>query len=57
VSFLKENDGQMFITDKSDPELIRTTFGMSKKAYKKALGGLYRDRVIDIQPDKIVLLP
>jgi predicted RNA-binding protein (virulence factor B family) len=30
---------------------------MSKKAYKKALGGLYRDRVIDIQPDKIVLLP
>lgn len=56
VSFLKENGGQMFITDKSDPELIRTTFGMSKKAYKKALGGLYREKIIDIQPDKIVLL-
>jgi predicted RNA-binding protein (virulence factor B family) len=56
VSFIKENGGQMFITDKSDPELIRTTFGMSKKAFKKALGILYKDRLIEIQPDKIVLV-
>lgn len=56
LEFLKDNDGVMFITDKSDPELIRTTFAMSKKAYKKALGTLYKDRVIDIQEDKIVLL-
>lgn len=56
VSFIKENGGQMFITDKSDPELIRTTFGMSKKAFKKALGVLYKDRLIDIQPDKIRLV-
>lgn len=56
IGFLKENGGQMFITDKSDPELIRCTFAMSKKAYKKALGTLYRERKIDIQSDKIVLL-
>lgn len=56
IEFLKENEGVMFITDKSDPELIRTTFSMSKKAFKKAIGTLYKDRVIDIQDDKIVLL-
>lgn len=56
VEFLKSNDGVMFITDKSDPELIRTTFGMSKKAFKKALGTLYKDRAIDILEDKIVML-
>lgn len=56
LEFLKSNEGVMFITDKSDPELIRTTFGMSKKAFKKALGTLYKDRAIDILEDKIVML-
>jgi predicted RNA-binding protein (virulence factor B family) len=56
LEFLKDNGGSMFITDKSDPELIRTTFAMSKKAFKKALGTLYKDRAIDILEDKIVLL-
>jgi predicted RNA-binding protein (virulence factor B family) len=56
IEFLNSNDGVMFITDKSDPELIRTTFAMSKKAFKKALGLLYKDRLIDIQEDRIVLL-
>jgi predicted RNA-binding protein (virulence factor B family) len=56
LEFLKDNGGTMFITDKSDPELIRTTFAMSKKAFKKALGTLYKDRAIDILEDRIVLL-
>lgn len=56
LEFLKDNGGTMYITDKSDPELIRTTFAMSKKAFKKALGTLYKDRVIDILEDKIILL-
>lgn len=56
ISFIKENGGVMFITDKSDPELIRTTFGMSKKAFKKALGTLYKDRLVEVQSDRIVLV-
>lgn len=56
IEFLKDNGGVMYITDKSDPELIRTTFAMSKKVFKKALGTLYKERQIDILPDKIVLL-
>ncbi len=56
LEFLKSNDGVMYITDKSDPELIRNTFGMSKKAFKKALGTLYKDRLIVIHDDRIALV-
>jgi len=56
VEFLRENGGEMFITDKSDPELIKSTFSMSKKAFKKALGTLYKDRIIDIKNDRIHLI-
>ncbi len=41
------------ITDKSDPELIRETVGMSKKTFKQAVGNLYKQRLIALEKDKI----
>ncbi|TFH25171.1 MAG: GntR family transcriptional regulator [Bacteroidia bacterium] len=53
---LKEYDGFIALTDKSTPEDISTQFGISKKAFKKALGALYKQRLIEIQPTGIRLL-
>lgn len=53
---LEENGGFLAITDKSSPEDIYARFGISKKAFKKSLGALYKQRMIDIRPDGIKLL-
>ncbi|MFW5663790.1 MAG: S1 RNA-binding domain-containing protein [bacterium] len=45
---LKENEGFLPITDKSSPEDIYQTLQMSKKNFKKAVGALYRQRLISI---------
>lgn len=54
--YLREHDGFAPVHDKSDPELIRSLFGMSKGAFKKAIGGLYKQRIIHIGKDGIRLL-
>lgn len=48
--------GTSELTDKSPPDAIAKAFGASKKAYKKALGRLYKQRLIRIHPDRIMLL-
>ncbi|MDX2361303.1 MAG: S1-like domain-containing RNA-binding protein [Crocinitomicaceae bacterium] len=48
--------GQLSITDKSDPETIRETVGMSKKTFKKAVGSLYKQRLIVLEKDRICLV-
>ncbi|MBI9071510.1 MAG: hypothetical protein JEY94_07915 [Melioribacteraceae bacterium] len=53
---IKNRDGFLEITDKSDPELIYRTFEVSKKTFKKAIGSLYKDRLIIIEPAGIRLL-
>lgn len=45
---IKEHGGQIAITDKSQPEEIYATFGVSKKTFKKAIGALYKKRLITI---------
>lgn len=55
-SQLQENGGYLAITDKSSPEEIYSQFGISKKAFKKSLGALYKKRNIEILPDGIRLL-
>ncbi|AXE16373.1 GntR family transcriptional regulator [Runella rosea] len=40
-------------TDKSDPALIHKTFGMSKKDFKKAIGGLLKEGKIKLEEDGI----
>jgi predicted RNA-binding protein (virulence factor B family) len=43
------------LSDSSSPEEIRTNFQTSKKAFKQALGNLYRQRLIEIQESGIRL--
>lgn len=51
LAHLKQKGGFMPITDKSDPETIYKQFGVSKKAYKRAIGALYKSRRISIAKD------
>ena len=44
------------VGDKSDPELVRDLFGLSKKAFKRAIGGLLKARKIDIDADGFVVI-
>ena len=52
---LQDNDGFINLTDKSSPEAIKNALQMSKKNFKKAVGTLYRQRLIEIKPDGIYL--
>lgn len=45
--------GALPLHDKSSPELIQHRLHMSKKAFKKAVGRLYRNRLIEIADDGI----
>jgi len=53
---LKENEGFLAVSDKSSPEEIYAQFGISKKAFKKSLGALYKKRLVEIQADGIKLI-
>lgn len=53
---LKNNNGFMAINDKSSPEMIQAMFGISKKNFKKAIGGLYKKRLISFVSDGIKLV-
>jgi hypothetical protein len=50
------SEGFILITDKSSPDSIRFHMKMSKKAFKKALGNLYKQKLILIKEDRIELL-
>ena len=52
---LREHNGLLYLSDKSSPEEIKDDLKMSKKNFKKAIGGLYKDGLIDILDDKIRL--
>jgi predicted RNA-binding protein (virulence factor B family) len=56
LRILKENNGFIELSDKSDAELIYNMFGISKKTYKKAIGSLYRRRLIKIENDGIHMI-
>lgn len=53
---IKNADDFLPLTDKSDPELIKKTLGMSKKAFKRAAGHLYKNKVIEIRTDGMHLI-
>ena len=56
LRYLYENDGHCNLGDKSPAELNYDRFQVSKKAYKKAIGDLYRRRLITIGDDGISLV-
>ena len=55
IEYLKKNDGVMKFTDKSDPEIISNVFHMSKSAFKRALGRLYKDGRVDLSKSQTKL--
>ncbi|WP_028281982.1 CvfB family protein [Olleya marilimosa] len=52
---LTDNNGFLALTDKSSPENIKDTLQMSKKTFKKALGTLYKQKLVDLKDDGIYL--
>ena len=53
--YLFEHDGYCPFTDKSDAEAIYREFHVSKKVFKRAVGDLYKRRLITLAPDGIEL--
>lgn len=56
VQALERQGGRLELDDDSSPEAIRQAFGASKKAFKQALGKLYKDRRISFEKPGIQLL-
>ena len=54
--FLKASGGTSSLTDYSPPDAIYKQYGVSKGNYKKALGALYKQRLISVSKDEIKLL-
>jgi predicted RNA-binding protein (virulence factor B family) len=53
LQVLKENGDYVEITDQSSPHEINQMFGLSKKAFKKALGNLFKRELVDLYEDGI----
>ncbi len=53
---LKENQGFLPFNDKTPPDVIYREFGLSKKVFKRCIGGLYKQRLIKLEPRGIQLL-
>lgn len=53
---LDDNSGFLNLTDKSNPEDIKDVLQMSKKSFKKAVGSLYKQKLITIKEDGIYLV-
>ncbi len=56
LRYLYEHDGKCDLGDKSPAEQIYERFQVSKKDYKKAIGDLYRRRLITISEEGIRLV-
>lgn len=53
---LRTNHGFLAVHDKSDPKVIYSLFRCSKKAFKQAVGALYKQQRIRLEADGIRLL-
>ena len=52
---IRDNGGTLPVSDRSTPEEIHRRFGLSKGAFKKLIGSLFRDGLIDIGAKEIRL--
>ena len=53
MKLIERKGGKLSFNDKADPELIRCETGMSKNEFKRAVGNLYKQRLIMIETDGI----
>jgi predicted RNA-binding protein (virulence factor B family) len=56
LDYLKKHNGVLALHDNSDPDDIRKLLGMSKKTFKKAIGILYRQKLVKIEATQTVLV-
>ena len=56
LELINDHDGFLDLTDKSSPEAIKSVVQMSKKSFKKAVGALYKKRLIRLGSDGIYLV-
>ncbi|SJZ67674.1 S1 RNA-binding domain-containing protein [Selenihalanaerobacter shriftii] len=50
---LKNNGGFLAINDNSSPKVIKRKLQISKGSFKKAIGGLYKEKIINITEEGI----
>lgn len=55
IQYLKKNNGYAPLHDKSEPGVISAELGMSKGAFKKAIGNLYKKKELLLESDGIRL--
>lgn len=53
---IKDFDGVLPFDDKAAPELIQREFGLSKNAFKRAVGHLLKEKKIELKNGKIYIL-
>ncbi len=56
LEYLHHHQGQLALGDKSSPETIYATLGISKKAFKQAIGALFKQKFIQLSDHSIQLL-
>lgn len=56
LNVLKKHNGKINVNDKSTPMEITRLFDMSKSQFKKAIGRLYKKRIIEINENGIRLV-
>ena len=57
LAAVRASDGFLPIGDRTEPEVIRARFGVSKKTFKQAVGTLYKQRRITLEPGGLRLAP
>jgi len=57
LNLLRQHDGYMAVNDKTPPEVIYRLFGVSKKNFKKAVGALYKKKLILLYGEGLRLNP
>ncbi len=55
LDYLEKHNGVMPLTAKSSSEAVEKLFQMSRKAFKRAYGSLYKDHLIDFDEEKTYL--
>jgi predicted RNA-binding protein (virulence factor B family) len=52
LAYMDQHNKEMPYTDQTNPEIIQEVFRMSKSAFKRALGALYKSGIVELTPEK-----
>ena len=54
MEYIDTHFGVIPFSENTDPEIIERVFKMSKSAFKRAIGSLYKDKLIIIEEERII---